>query len=78
MVNEDLPMIAKGVSDAYKAGMQSERLFFTEMLQPIFAAFMKAQGDEKARIPSYLSAAIVAARSQFVLVTPSVREKQRA
>ena len=76
--DEDLQFIASGITESYKAGMASERLFFTDMLAPIFAAFDRAQHDPHAKIPSALTAAIVAARARFVTVTPAALEKQRA
>lgn len=60
-----LPMIAEGVTAAYKAGMESERRLFTEMLTRIFTAYDFAQRDPIAAIPSPLMAAIEAARSNF-------------
>lgn len=64
---EDKPvtMIAEHVTAAYRAGMTSERQMIAEdVLAPIFLAFNEAAEDPKARIPSYLSAAIVAAKAR--------------
>lgn len=63
--DKSLPMIAESMTAAYKAGMQSEQRYFAEMLAPIFAAHARAEQDPVSVIPSYLTAAIVAARAKF-------------
>jgi hypothetical protein len=77
MTDEQLPMIAEHITASYRAGMESERLFFLGLLQPIFSAYVRAELDPQAKIPRALMAAIVAARAQFVTVTPAVRERRR-
>ena len=72
---KDIPMIAKDITASYKAGMESERRFFMQMLFPIFAAYERAEQDKQVKIPTPLTAAIVAARAQCVISTPDMREK---
>ena len=72
---QDVPMIAKEITASYKAGMESERRFFMQMLAPIFTAFERAEQDKQAKVPSSLTAAIVAARAQCVMSTPNMRER---
>jgi hypothetical protein len=66
MVNEDIPLIAQGMTASYKAGMESERRMLTQdILLPIFRALEMAERDPQAKIPSVLMAAIVSARAKF-------------
>ena len=66
MVDEQVPMIAAGMTASYIAGMKSEREMLThDILMPIFAAYTLAKDDPQARIPTALMAALECARAKF-------------
>jgi hypothetical protein len=61
-------------AESVRVGMRAERARLLPALQAIFMAFDRAQEDAGAKLPSSLTAAIVAARS---VVGPLLEERAR-
>jgi hypothetical protein len=74
MPDKKLDFLNESVREAYRAGVERERQTVIEqLLMPIFAAYAKAARDLKAKIPTILEVAIVAAQMRCAMSTPEQR-----